>query len=107
VQSIALKWGLLASLVLPVAACSPSVRMPRLYNPGPAGYQRYQAEAGTDPYPLPDVGPAIEGGRPREFQRPTPEVERARQYSQQHATPQYSVPVAPPVYPGQPMYPVQ
>lgn len=104
VQQTALKLGLLVSLVLPLAACSPSVRMPRLHNPGPAGLQRYEATAGADPYPLPDVGPEIEGGRPREFQQPMPEVERARQYYEQRSVPQYTVPVAPPVYPG---YPVQ
>lgn len=101
---LALKLGILASLCVPIAACSPSVRTPRLHNPGPAGFQRYQATAGHDPYPLPDAGPEIVGGRPREFMVPTPEVERARQYSNQRVIPQYTVPLAPPVYPG---YPVQ
>lgn len=101
---LALKLGLLVSLCVPIAACSPSVRTPQLYNPGPAGYQRFQATAGHDPYPLPDVGPEIEGARPREFQVPTPEVERARQFRSQRAVPQYTIPVAPQGYPG---YPVQ
>ena len=100
--NMALKLGCLVSLCVPIAACSPSVRTPRLYNPGPAGYQRYQATAGHDPYPLPDVGPEIEGGRPREFQRPTPEVERARQFRQQTLVPQFTAPAPPHGYPAYP-----
>ena len=29
-----------------------------------------------DPYPLNDIGPAIVGGRPREFANPLPEPQR-------------------------------
>ncbi len=69
-------------LLLLVAAvgCSSSVKRPNWFNPGPAGYQQYQATQGTDPYPLPDVGPPVVGARPRGFQNPVPEVERSRQY---------------------------
>lgn len=62
------------------AGCSPTIRYPRLRHPGPAGYQRANAEA-FDPYPLPDLGPPIDGGRPREFGIPRNEVERAQDFT--------------------------
>src|SRR5436190_4067726 len=46
-------------------------------HPGPAAYQRAQAIQ-HDPYVLNDVGPEVVGGRPREYQIPVNEVERAR-----------------------------
>ena len=64
-----------AGLSLP--ACSPYFfRTPQLLHPGPAGYQRYNATI-HDPYPLPDVGPEIVGGRPREYATPVSEVDRS------------------------------
>jgi len=68
----------IVSLLLPLAACSPTVRKPRLRSPGPAWYQRANAEE-FDPYPQNDMGPEIVGGRPRGFQKPRSEVERSRQ----------------------------
>jgi hypothetical protein len=62
------------------AGCAYGTHYPRLRNPGPAGYQRANAEA-FDPYPLPDMGPPIVGGRPREFAIPRNEVERAQDES--------------------------
>ena len=53
------------------------MRFPNWYSPGPVPYQRAEAIR-HDPYPLNDVGPEIEGGRPREYQQPVNEVERAR-----------------------------
>lgn len=64
---------------LAAVGCSSAIRYPRLRQPGPAGYQRANAEA-LDPYPLPDLGPPIDGGRPREFGIPRNEVERAQDY---------------------------
>jgi hypothetical protein len=52
------------------------IRFPRLFSPGSAGHQRAEAIR-HDPYPLPDVGPEVEGGRPREYQQPVPEPRRA------------------------------
>ncbi|WP_428305322.1 hypothetical protein [Lacipirellula sp.] len=60
--------------------CSSTIHRPQLRSPGPAKYQRANAEA-FDPYPLPDLGPEIDGGRPREFGIPRNEVERAQDYS--------------------------
>lgn len=48
---------------------------PRWFNPGPAEYQRAEAEI-YDPYPDPDTGPEIVGGRPLDYGHPTPEAER-------------------------------
>ena len=71
-----------AAMITPSAiGCTSEVhrymRFPNLYNPGPAPYQRAEAIR-HDPYPLNDVGPEIEGGRPRDYQQPVNEVERAR-----------------------------
>lgn len=106
-NNLAIKSALAVALLAPCLACSPAVKMPRLYNPGPAGYQRFQATQGHDPYPLPDAGPEIVGGRPREFQLPTPQVERARQFSRQQVAPQYVAPAPQPIYPSYPAYPAQ
>ncbi|NOY41154.1 MAG: membrane or secreted protein [Planctomycetes bacterium] len=68
----------LFALLPMLAACSATVRKPRLLHPGPAGYQRNNATQ-FDPYPPDDMGPEIVGGRPPDFQKPPPEVIRARQ----------------------------
>lgn len=71
---------IIVACVLAVAAgCAPEVQRFRQYfaHPGPAPYQRAQAIQ-HDPYLLDDVGPEVVGARPREYQRPLNEVERAR-----------------------------
>ena len=73
-----LKSAAVCVLLLSLSACSSAVRKPRLFSPGPVGYQRHIAEQ-YDPYPLNDLGPEVVGGRPREFQKPQDEVSRARQ----------------------------
>jgi len=74
--------GLVMLLLLGVfGGCSPDVRKPRLIGPGPAWYQRANAEQ-FDPYPQNDMGPEIVGGRPLDFQKPPDEVVRARQESE-------------------------
>ncbi|MEQ8846647.1 hypothetical protein [Botrimarina sp.] len=60
-----------------LVGCSPYMRTPRWCDPGNTATQRYEAIY-TDPYPLPDVGPEIVGGRPREYQAPVPQVVRGR-----------------------------
>jgi hypothetical protein len=61
--------------------CTPEahryIRFPDLAHPGWAHEQRGQAIE-HDPYPVDDAGPEVVGGRPREYQRPLNEVERAR-----------------------------
>ena len=81
----------ICALLLPLGACSPTVRRPQLLHPGPAWHQRANAEQ-YDPYSLNDVGPEIVGGRPRGFQKPPNEVTRARQ--QQPLGP-WRAPIAP------------
>ena len=70
---------LIVAATLAAVGCSSAIRYPKLRGPGPAKYQRANAEA-FDPYPLPDLGPPIDGGRPREFSTPRNEVERAQDY---------------------------
>jgi len=104
VNHVAGKFGVVALLLAPAWGCSPAVRTPRLHNPGPAHYQQYSATQYADPYPLPDAGPEVVGGRPREFQVPRPEVERSRLYLQSRQTPQFVAPAPQPMtptYPGQ------
>ena len=59
--------------------CSPTVRWPNLFHPGPAGFQRAVAEK-YDPYPSPDAGPEIVGGRPLGYQRPLNDAEWGRRF---------------------------
>jgi hypothetical protein len=68
----------LCALLLPLGACSSTIRRPQWLHPGPAGYQRGNAEE-FDPYPPNDVAPEIVGGRPKGYQKPPNEVTRARQ----------------------------
>jgi len=68
-------------LLLPLTACSSTVTRPTLLHPGPAYFQRNNAQQ-FDPYPPNDMGPEIVGGRPIDFQKPPDEVRRARQHSQ-------------------------
>jgi len=68
---------LLASLLVAGVGCSPAVRLPSLLPPGPAQFQRQNALL-FDPYPLKDVGPEIEGGRPLSYNQPMSEVRQAQ-----------------------------
>jgi len=61
-----------------LTACSPFMQTPRLHHPGPAGYQRANGTL-YEPYPQPEVGPEIVGGRPPDYATPPNEVERANQ----------------------------
>jgi len=71
-----LRIALAACAALALTGC-PTVRMPQLAGPGSAGYQRSNALQ-FDPYPLDDVAPPVAGGRPREYDRPIPEVKRGQ-----------------------------
>lgn len=75
------------------------MRMPQLENPGSAGYQRYNALQ-FDPYPLDDVAPPVAGTRPREYERPIPEVKRGQIFTPKRLAPAATVPsFGPPVSP--------
>jgi hypothetical protein len=71
---------IVALMVTSLAGCAQETASLRqsIAHPGPAAYQRAQAIQ-HDPYVLNDVGPEVVGGRPREYQIPINEVERARQ----------------------------
>jgi hypothetical protein len=96
--------GALVLLAGWASGCSNAVRKPRLLHPGPAPFQRGNAEV-SDPFPLPDMGPEIVGGRPREFDQPRNEVVRAQQFLRSAAgRPSVLMPVAPvPVGPPTPV----
>ncbi len=67
------------SLLMASAAClgCRSTAMPTIV---PSGSAEYQQQVGNkfDPYPDPDVGPPVVGGRPRDYQNPVSEPQRAR-----------------------------
>jgi hypothetical protein len=75
---------LAASGPLLLAGC-PRIRMPDFYHPGSAGQQR-AAALQFDPYPLDDVAPPVAGTRPREYDRPIPEVKRGQTYTPKRPT---------------------
>jgi hypothetical protein len=82
---ILVQWSLLLSAcVIGAAGCTAEVhryiRFPNLFHPGWAKEQRQDAIE-HDPYPLNDLGPEVVGGRPREYQQPVNEVERARMFA--------------------------
>src|SRR5689334_9433228 len=61
------RWWFLALLAALSSGCAWD--WPTLRRPGPIDYQRNEAQL-HDPYPDPDAGPPVVGGRPREFQKP-------------------------------------
>lgn len=71
--------SLLIALSVVASGCGPQVRKPRLFDPGNTATQRYEAIL-HDPYPLPDVGPEVVGGRPQGYQAPVPPVRRDTQF---------------------------
>jgi hypothetical protein len=72
---------LLLLLTIGSAGCSsPYIRTPNFAHPGTAAEQRADAER-FDPYPDPDAGPPVLGGRPPGFTRPLTETEWARRYA--------------------------
>lgn len=64
--------ALLIAGVLLGSGCCQHLRSP-CSPPGTIGYQRNQAVL-HDPFPDNALGPAVVGGRPREFELPLPEV---------------------------------
>lgn len=71
-------WCMAFGTLLAVAAagCKTTAK-PNWFDPGTAKEQKARAIV-HDPYPENDVGPRIEGVRPREYDRPLSEVDRAR-----------------------------
>jgi hypothetical protein len=50
---------------------------PSWFHPGSAGVQQSRALR-FDPYPENDIGPNVDGARPRGYEKPPPEPSRAR-----------------------------
>ncbi len=71
-QRFALVW-----LVPLLSAGCADTAFPRLLHPGSEEYQQVRAER-FDPYPLNDVGPPIVGGRPMQYDVPSPWAERVQ-----------------------------
>lgn len=68
----------LAALTIVVAIVSTGCRStgkPQFFGPGSSPYQQHQAQQ-FDPYPEPNVGPAVDGGRPEGYANPAPEPMR-------------------------------
>lgn len=80
-----LRIALAACAALALTGC-PTIRMPQLAGPGSAGYQRANALQ-FDPYPLDDVAPPVAGARPREYDRPIPEVKRGQIFTPKRLSP--------------------
>ena len=70
-------WTILALVLLGELAGCAGVSKPNWTNPGTAAQQQKRAER-FDPYPDPNMAPEAVGVRPREYQVPPPETERAR-----------------------------
>jgi hypothetical protein len=70
---------MIAALAAGITGCLPEREelAQSLAHPGPTAYQRALANQ-HDPFLLNDVGPEVVGGRPRDFDMPMNEVERAR-----------------------------
>lgn len=59
-----------------LAGCK-TMEKPSLLHPGSEQTQQARALR-YDPYPEPNVGPSVDGGRPRNYEKPLPETQRAR-----------------------------
>jgi hypothetical protein len=63
-------------LVVCLSGCA-GLQRPSWLRPGPAPYQQRMAER-FDPYPDNQMGPPVQGGRPRDYEISSPEPARAR-----------------------------
>lgn len=61
---------------VPASPLFPNLKRPNWRSPGTIAQQRETATQ-FDPYADNDAGPAIEGGRPREFERPQAQAARS------------------------------
>jgi hypothetical protein len=65
-------------LAVPLVGCA-GYTYPRLWQPGSARLQQSRAVV-FDPYPDPNIGPPVAGGRPRGYLEPVPEVVQAQRW---------------------------
>jgi hypothetical protein len=66
-------------LMASATGCAGSGLFQNWLHPGPMQQQRYRATL-FDPYSAPDLGPSVDGGRPRDY-RPAPEPVRNRYFN--------------------------
>lgn len=93
-----LLWAVVSLSTVCVCGCySPYIRGPNFTNPGTAQQQRAEAER-FDPYPDPNMGPEVVGGRPLGFTRPFNDTEWGRRFVPPPGGVVPVVPVTPPVY---------
>jgi hypothetical protein len=71
------RWLVIAALLAVVAAGCRGVERPNWLSPGRAEVQQARAQE-YDPWPEPETGPAIVGGRPMDYQKPPAEVLRVQ-----------------------------
>jgi hypothetical protein len=65
------------ALLLGCAMSGCADMLPNWCHPGGAPYQRKEAQR-FDPYPIPDAGPDVLGGRPEGFDKPRDEVRQVQ-----------------------------
>jgi hypothetical protein len=65
----------LVALLALMSASSGCLSTPNVFHPGTESYQQARAQV-WEPYPENDMGPAVVGGRPREYQDQQAEVTR-------------------------------
>jgi hypothetical protein len=63
------------ALIASEVGCA-SIAPPRIFDPGSAKMKQDRAVY-FDPYPDNDAAPALDGGRPRDYNKPPAEVKRA------------------------------
>ncbi len=68
------RYGLPFVALAALCGCA-DVAPPRFLHPGRTEDQQLRAQR-FDPYPMTDVGPAVAGGRPLQYDKPAPETER-------------------------------
>ena len=68
--------GLLSAVCFATGGCKTEAK-PQLANPGSVESQQRRATQ-FDPFPQPDIGPDVVGARPRDYQQPVAETNRAR-----------------------------
>lgn len=74
----------LAPLVLGLAILGGcAANRQNFWHPGPIRLQQMRSSV-HDPFPDPDLGPEIDGGRPRGFLQPLPEPVRNRFFADSH-----------------------
>ena len=73
-----MRGALILLLMTPLCGCA-GYASPRISHPGGASLQQSRAVA-FDPYPDPDAGPEVVGGRPLAYDQPVPAAVQAQRW---------------------------